>query len=238
MEREIKNKVAKLLIKCLAVEGTTPRFRWLEYGELQWDAVEQVLREVLPQGTEIHQDPVTLEHLFDVWATITDEGDADERVALNEAALTALQDLQFEENGREAWYNRVKLPAEADWDPNANAQTQDWVTKLTRILGQLSGTLEDIKTRFDVAKNIVETYAEFERLKDKYTAPGLIVEVMLGTADVNEIRNGIQTTIVTINNWVDLINTYYVWDLARVTLVGVSQATRDMVPKDRRGQIA
>ena len=27
MEREIKNKVAKLLIKCLAVEGTTPRFR-------------------------------------------------------------------------------------------------------------------------------------------------------------------------------------------------------------------
>ena len=78
MEREIKNKVAKLLIKCLAVEGTTPRFRWLEYGELQWDAVEQVLYEVLPQGTEIHQDPSTLEHLFDVWATIVDEGDADE----------------------------------------------------------------------------------------------------------------------------------------------------------------
>ena len=146
VERERKNNVAKLLIKCLAVEGTTPRFRWLEYGELQWDPVQQMLREILPQGTEIHQDPVTLEKLFDAWITIVDEADADERTALNEAALTALQDLQFEDTGREAWYNHVKLPAEADWDPNANAQVQDWVTKLTRILGQLSGTLEDIKT--------------------------------------------------------------------------------------------
>ena len=106
-ERERKNNVAKLLIKCLAVEGNTPRFRWMEYTELQWDPVQQMLRQVLRQGTEIHQDPVTLEHLFDAWIGIVEQADDAERRELNIAILTALQDLQFEDTGREAWYNRV-----------------------------------------------------------------------------------------------------------------------------------
>ena len=218
-ERERKNNVAKLLIKCLAVEGNTPRFRWMEYTELQWDPVQQMLRQVLGQGTEIHQDPVTLEHLFDAWINIEEESRTDEaeRRELNTAMLTALQDLQFEDTGREAWYNHVKLEAEANWDPNADAQVQDWVTKLTRILRLLGGTLDDLKRRFEAAQNIVATYAEFERLKDQYTAPGLLVEVMLGTADITQIRTGVQTTITTINNWVDMINTFYVWDPARDT---------------------
>merc|ERR1712240_470807 len=120
-----------------------------------------MLRQVLAQGTEIHQDPVTLEHLFDAWINIEEEA---ERRELNIAMLTALQDLQFEDTGREAWYNHVKLEAEANWDPNADAQVQDWVTKLTRILRSLGGTLEDLKRRFEIAQNIVATYAEFERL--------------------------------------------------------------------------
>ena len=115
MAREIGNKVAKVLIKCLVVEGTTPRFRWFDYDAGQWDRIVQILETVLPAGVEIQQDPNTLGQLFQVWNDTVNEADADRRAELNIAALAHLQDLQFEDTGREAWYAHVKTQAEAPW---------------------------------------------------------------------------------------------------------------------------
>ena len=60
MAKEIGNKIIKLLIKCLVKEGTSPRFRWYDYDEAQWDSIVQILETVLPEGVDIRENPTTL----------------------------------------------------------------------------------------------------------------------------------------------------------------------------------
>ena len=77
MAKEIGNKVAKVLIKCLVKKGSSPRFKWYDHDQGQWDRIVQVLEVVLPDTVEIRQNPNTLGHLFQVWADIANEADAD-----------------------------------------------------------------------------------------------------------------------------------------------------------------
>ena len=53
MDKEIGNKIIKVIIRCLSNENTEPRFRWFDYNEMEWDSISQVLGTVLPEDTEI-----------------------------------------------------------------------------------------------------------------------------------------------------------------------------------------
>ena len=167
MTKEIGNKIIKLLIRCLAKEGTSPRFRWFDYDEMHWDSISQVLETVLPSETDIKQDPNTLITLIDTWGEISNNADDERRKKLNIAALTHIQDLQFNDDGRQIWYKYVKKEGEVDWDPRSNAQVQDWVTKMARIVNILSPTLKLMCKQLDKAKEIVKMHENFEILKDK-----------------------------------------------------------------------
>ena len=67
MDKEIGNKIIKVLIKCLTKEGTEPRFRWFDYDETEWHRISEILATVLPRDTDIDQNPSTLETLLDTW---------------------------------------------------------------------------------------------------------------------------------------------------------------------------
>ena len=124
MDKEIGNKIIKVLIKCLTKEGTEPRFRWFDYDETEWDQMSEILETILPRDTDIGQDPSTLEILLGVWASVYNAADDERKKELNVAAMTAVQNLQFNDAGREIWYNFVKTEGELDWDPHGDAQEQ------------------------------------------------------------------------------------------------------------------
>ena len=84
MTKEIGNKITKLLIKCLSKEGTEPRFHWFDYNEMEWDGISQVLETVLPEDTDINQDPSTLLTLINKWAGISNDADEERKKELKE----------------------------------------------------------------------------------------------------------------------------------------------------------
>ena len=147
MDKEIGNKIIKVLIKCLTKEGTQPRFRWFDYDETEWHRISEIQVKVLPRDTEIDQNPATLESLLEAWGTVNNGADNERKKELNIAALTAVQDLQFNDAGREIWYNFVKTEGEVDWDPHSDAQEQDWVGKLVRIISHIAPALGALATK-------------------------------------------------------------------------------------------
>ena len=84
-----------------------------------------------------------------------------------------------------------------------------------RIIGILDQAMRDMYVRFDEAKNIVAMYAKYDTLKDKYCSAGLMAQVILRTVNVQETKDGIQETIVEVNNWVNALNRYYDWEPTR-----------------------
>ena len=164
MSRENKKKMTKMLIHCLVFEGTTPRFKWFDTEPEKWEAMHPILESVLPQ-VNIFQDCNTLGHLLKAWTDLINEADDEKKKELNVAALTALQDLLFADEGRKAWFEKVKTPAEIDWNPHEDAQVQDWNTKLLRIASVVNSSVDTVIERFDQAKSIVQRYNNFLTLK-------------------------------------------------------------------------
>ena len=100
MDKEKGNRLMKVLIKCLTKEDTQPRFRWFDYDETEWDQMSEILETILPRDTDIGQDPSTLEILLGVWASVYNAADDERKKELNVAAMTAVQNLQFNNAGR------------------------------------------------------------------------------------------------------------------------------------------
>ena len=215
MTKEIGNKIIKLIIKSLSKEKTEPRFRWFDYNEMEWEGISQVLETVLPEDTDINQDPSTLLTLINKWAGISNDADEERKKELNIAALTHVQNLQFNDEGREIWYKYVKKEGEVDWDPRADAQVQDWVSKIARIANGLIPILNLMSDQLDKARGIVEVYDTYETLKDKYCSSDLKIQVMLKKANTEDITKGIGEASDTVRKWVKMLNDYYDYNPTR-----------------------
>ena len=111
---------------------------------------------------------MTLLTLFSKWGTINNEADNERRRELNVAALTHVQDLQFNDAGREIWYKYAKTEGEVDWDPLSDAQVQDWVGKVARIINDITPALNAMAEKMGEAIGVVEVYEEYQELKEKY----------------------------------------------------------------------
>ena len=215
MDKESGNKIIKVLIKCLTKEDTQPRFRWFDYDETEWDQISEILETILPRDTDIGQNPSTLETLLGVWASVYNAADDERKKELNVAAMTAVQNLQFNNAGREIWFNFVKTDGELDWDPHGDAQEQDWVEKMRRIIHRIHPALKELGKKMDNAKGVVEIYEEYQKLKEKYGSSDLSIQVLLGKANVDEVKEGIGKASDKVRKWLTLLNSYYDYTLER-----------------------
>ena len=176
-----------------------------------------ILESVLPQ-VNIYQDCNTLGHLLKAWTDLINEADDEKKKELNVAALTALQDLLFDDEGRKAWFEKVKTPAETDWNPHEDAQVQDWNTKLLRIASVVNSSVDTVIERFDQAKSIVQRYNNSLTLKDRYSAPDLMLQVLMGELDVDAITRGVKDALVDAKKWIEDLNRFFNWNPTRDTL--------------------
>ena len=90
----------------------------------------------------------------------------------------------------------------------ADAQVQDWVSKIARIANTLTPILDLMSKQLDKAKGIVKVYETFETLKDKYCSPDLMLQVMLKKVNTEEIKKGIGEASESVRKWVSMLNKY------------------------------
>ena len=96
-------------------------------------------------------------------------------------------------------------------------QVQDWNTKLLRIASVVNSSVDTVIERFDQAKSIVQRYNNFLTLKDRYSAPDLMLHVLMGELDVDAITKGVKDALVDAKKWIEDLNRFFNWNPTRDT---------------------
>merc|ERR1712240_280070 len=117
--------------------------------------------------------------------------------------------MEYDDDGRRIWYERVKKPGEVDWNVNDNAEVQDWTWKMLRIVRELNPIVKEMNSRFVETQEIVRFHNTFEILQGKYCSSDLMIKVIQGKSDDAAIKKGVQEAIINIKNWAAKLNGYY-----------------------------
>ena len=87
-----------------------------------------------------------------------------------------------------------------------------------RIASVVNSSVDTVIERFDQAKSIVQRYNNFLTLKDRYSAPDLMLQVLMGELDVDAITRGVKDALVDAKKWIEDLNRFFNWNPTRDTL--------------------
>ena len=99
--------IAQFLGMCLKGTKDKEKFEFFNFETDIWDKLVPYLNVILP-GTEIHQDAPTVVAFFNAWKTEIAQISNQKRNELNLAARTPPAGVTFSQDGRKAWYNKMK----------------------------------------------------------------------------------------------------------------------------------
>ena len=131
-----------------------------------WEKLVPPLQELFP-GTEVHQDVATIKILFNGWKTHVAEINDGTRLEIDQAARVAPPGLGFNQEGRKAWYNKMKDENDEEWN-NAEPAQAKWTNILTKIVNMALDGVTVVETRYTKAEEIRRVQAEYEQLAKKY----------------------------------------------------------------------
>ena len=125
--------MAQILGMCL--KGTTDKekMEFFNFAKETWDKLVPHLRVVLP-NVEIHQNVQTITGLLNAWKEEVVEITNQKRLDVNTIAREPpAGGMTFAQDGRKAWYNKMKEANEPIWN-NDEPQQANWIDILTKIV--------------------------------------------------------------------------------------------------------
>ena len=108
--------MAQILGMCLKGTSDKEKFEFFNFGREVREKLVPHLNVVLPD-TEVHQNVETIVALFGAWKEEVAEISNQKKLEVNIAARTPpAGGMTFAQDGRKAWYNKMKEANEPDWN--------------------------------------------------------------------------------------------------------------------------
>ena len=198
--------MAQILGMCLKGTRDKEKFEFFNFGRDVWEKLVPHLNVVLPD-IEVHQDVETVVALFDAWKGEIAEISNEKKMEVNIAARTSPGGLTFAQDGRKAWYNKMKAGNEPDWN-NEEPQQANWTDTLTKIVDKGLGCIGTIETRCNRAEAIIEFESEFTRLANQYGTSVMKMKIIRGTVNLGERIAQLDNATTKAEQWIEGINSY------------------------------